>query len=99
MNGKKPVFTAESVMLVNLDTNCKDEHTGKRDCSDNLKKIYLTKQDIRIYMLRIAGQTAGQIGLYFFQFFFPRATPSPSASILYEGPGVARGKKFKKKYF
>ena len=28
--------------------------------------IYMIKQDIRIYMLRIAGETAGQIGLKFF---------------------------------
>ena len=45
--------------------------------------IYIVKQDIHI-----AGQTAGQIGLggviglkieICFQFFFPRATPGPSA--------------------
>ena len=28
--------------------------------------IYIIKQDIRIYMLSIAGQTAGPIGLTFF---------------------------------
>ena len=85
MNGKKPVFTAESVMLVNLDTNCKDEHTGKRDCSDNLKKIYLTKQDIRIYICRVLpDKRLDRLDCIFFLIFFPRATPSPSASILYD---------------
>jgi len=31
-------------------------------------------------MLSLAGQTAEPIGLNFFQYFFPRATPGPSAS-------------------
>ena len=39
-NGKKPVFAPESVMLVNLATNYRDELTGTRDCTD-ISKIYI----------------------------------------------------------
>ena len=54
-----------------------------------MTQIFVGKQDIRIYMLHIAGQTAGPIGLkfcvdtHFKKKKFPRATPSPSASIYY----------------
>ena len=50
-------------------------------------KIYVTKEDIRvyilyIYMLPIAGQTAGPIGLHFlwtliFSIFFPTENAGP----------------------
>ena len=48
-----------------------------------LASIYIIKQDIHIHMLPIAGQTAGPNVLKF-SIFFPRATPGPSASNIYD---------------
>ena len=42
----------------------KVENSDNKDCNESI--IYIVKQDIRIYMLPIAGQTAGPIGLKFF---------------------------------
>ena len=39
-------------------------NADNKDCNEFI--IYIVKQDIRIYMLPIAGQTAGPIGLNFF---------------------------------
>ena len=39
-------------------------NADNKDCNESI--IYIVKQDIRIYMLPIAGQTAGPIGLKFF---------------------------------
>ena len=39
-------------------------NADNKDCNESI--IYIVKQDIRIYMLPIAGQMAGPIGLNFF---------------------------------
>jgi len=39
-------------------------NADNKDCNESI--IYIVKQDIRIYMLPIASQTAGPIGLKFF---------------------------------